>query len=242
MEFSGRYYGWSFDSQKLVLAKRASNRLRGYPFYDTYLIDLGELIALRKNYVTDFQSATDDKTRQRLTKTYIRKKSKLEFEAERISKSLRSTHVTFSKDGKRVLFSENQDGRRDLKWMNLDGSDIQDLVAIGGDAEATEAVVSPDGSHVAFTLFNHDQADIWLLTLDSKELRPLTFDKADDRQPVFSPDGQHIIFSSDRTGIFQIYRMPLAGGGPTEALTNVETGSVHATREWRWKRTLICSF
>ena len=35
-----------------------------------------------------------------------------------------------------------------------------------------------------------------------------------DTEPVFSPDGQFIYFTSDRGGSPQIYRMPAAGGDP----------------------------
>jgi TolB protein len=39
-----------------------------------------------------------------------------------------------------------------------------------------------------------------------------------DTEPVFSPDGQHLYFTSDRGGSPQIYRMP-ANGGDAQRVT-----------------------
>lgn len=52
----------------------------------------------------------------------------------------------------------------------------------------------------------------------------LTDDRAIDTDPVFSPDGHHIVFSSDRTGIFNIYTISL-DTGHLRKLTNVLTGA-----------------
>jgi TolB protein len=43
-------------------------------------------------------------------------------------------------------------------------------------------------------------------------LRRITFSGAIDTEPHFSPDGQYLLFTSDRGGSAQIYRMPVEGG------------------------------
>ena len=37
----------------------------------------------------------------------------------------------------------------------------------------------------------------------------LTFDESDDYEPIFSPDGEYIIFTSDRDGNKEIYSLEL---------------------------------
>jgi TolB protein len=46
----------------------------------------------------------------------------------------------------------------------------------------------------------------------------LTDNRAIDTEPLWSPDGRHVLFTSDRSGSAQIYRVP-ARGGRAERLT-----------------------
>src|SRR3970282_2764209 len=56
------------------------------------------------------------------------------------------------------------------------------------------------------------------MRLDTREFKRLTYDQAIDTEPSWSPDGRDIIFTSDRAGSPQIYRMS-ASGGSAERLT-----------------------
>src|SRR3970282_718599 len=56
------------------------------------------------------------------------------------------------------------------------------------------------------------------MRLDTREFKRLTYDQAIDTEPSWSPDGRDIIFTSDRAGSPQIYRMN-ASGGAAERLT-----------------------
>ena len=44
--------------------------------------------------------------------------------------------------------------------------------------------------------------------------RPVTLHPAHDINPVFSPDGQHIAFSSNRHGSYNVFVVPSSGGKP----------------------------
>jgi Tol biopolymer transport system component len=45
-----------------------------------------------------------------------------------------------------------------------------------------------------------------------------TFDVADDRQTIWSPDGTRVVFSSDRKGNYDLYQKPANGSGSEEVL------------------------
>jgi tricorn protease len=70
--------------------------------------------------------------------------------------------------------------------------------------------ISPDGRALAFTW----QGDLWRVPVEGGEAVRLTAHSAHDHHPVWSPDGQHIAFASDRFGNFQIFVMPAEGGEP----------------------------
>ncbi len=223
----GRFYSWAPDSRRIIVAKRQSNHWNGYPYYDLYSIDMSRVSDLRAIYLVQFRRAASDSERKAATNAYQSNGEAMRIKPKRLTHGLRATHVTWSPDGKTIAFVQTKDGHRDLKLSDPDGTNVRDLVAIGGDAEALDPAWSPDGTQIVFTLYNHEQGDIWLANISGGRPIPLTLDLADDRDPAWSPDGKSILFASDRSGIFQIYRLP-SGANPEvkpELITEVETGA-----------------
>jgi hypothetical protein len=71
---------------------------------------------------------------------------------------------------------------------------FRDLVSIGSTSW------SPDGAQLVFTAITKaGDNDLYLFSPSTRELRRLTNDYYDDRDPAWSPDGSRIAFSSDRT-------------------------------------------
>jgi Tol biopolymer transport system component/C-terminal processing protease CtpA/Prc len=71
--------------------------------------------------------------------------------------------------------------------------------------------VSPDGNTVAFCY----QGDIYTIGINGGIATPITISDAYDKQPVWSPDGKMIAFSSDRHGNFDVFVVPATGGSAT---------------------------
>ncbi|MEP7370681.1 MAG: Tol-Pal system protein TolB, partial [Nitrosospira sp.] len=80
---------------------------------------------------------------------------------------------------------------------------------------------SPDGKRLAVVLSLMSGSQIFLINADGSGLQRLTQSSGIDTEPSFSPDGQSIIFTSDRGGSPQIYRMQITGrpSGMAERLT-----------------------
>ena len=74
---------------------------------------------------------------------------------------------------------------------------------------------SPDGKTLAVVLTKDGGSQIYFINPDAKgEPRRMTHSSAIDTEPNFSPDGELLIFTSDRGGTPQIYGMPAKGGEP----------------------------
>src|SRR5450432_2462937 len=86
----------------------------------------------------------------------------------------------------------------------VSGGDICTVPATGGEARllishpATESrpLYSPDGRQLAFISTRTGNGDIYLLTLETGDLKRLTFDDANDQLDAWSADGKWIYFSS----------------------------------------------
>lgn len=96
---------------------------------------------------------------------------------------------------------------------------------------------SPDGGRIIMSLGSPDgYANLFEMELASRQLRQLTATKAIDTGPCFSPDGQQIVFESDRDGTQQLYVMS-AGGGPAQRISFSE--GRYATPVWSPRGDLI---
>ncbi len=70
--------------------------------------------------------------------------------------------------------------------------------------------VSPDGATIVFDLLG----DLYAMPIAGGAAKALTRGPAYDSQPRFSPDGKTIAFTSDRSGIENIWLMDADGGNP----------------------------
>jgi Tol biopolymer transport system component len=74
---------------------------------------------------------------------------------------------------------------------------------------------SPDGSQIVFTwYYQRGHSEIAIVPLEDRgwEHQILTTTNG-NKEPVFSPDGQYILFTSSRDGKFEIYLMTNGGQG-----------------------------
>jgi TolB protein len=73
---------------------------------------------------------------------------------------------------------------------------------------------TPDG-RVLFTAVG-EQSDIWIVSADGTGSKQLTADAYTEGLGCVSPDGRYVVFSSNRSGNFNLWRMELNGNNPTQ--------------------------
>lgn len=75
---------------------------------------------------------------------------------------------------------------------------------------------SPDGRSIAFIRWRGDiDGDIWVVDIQSKQQRQVTFDRKQIADLRWSQDGQEILFISGRSGTGQLWRQKIGQKTPT---------------------------
>lgn len=107
----------------------------------------------------------------------------------------------------------------------VSGGDIWTVPATGGEARLLVAhadnesrpLYSPDGNYLAFSSTRSGNGDIYVLTLETGNLRRLTFDDGAEMLTAWSNDGKLVYFqltSRDISGMNDMYRVRIVGGTP----------------------------
>jgi Tol biopolymer transport system component len=110
-----------------------------------------------------------------------------------------------------------------LQWFDRNG---RKLGAVGDLADFSSPALSPDEKKLAVGIMDAQTKtrDIWVIDLVRGTKTRLTFDPADDLNPVWSPDGTRIAFTSNRKGERDIYQKPADGSGQEELLLEAKDG------------------
>lgn len=162
-------------------------------------------------------------------------------EVEKLTDRLRAVLPAYSPDGQNIAFVHIEDGQNFLgvfpaeaREVSPDGNCVIDgqprekcikwLVRKHDGTQIGQPSWSPDGSKLVFDLYRNHQQDVWMINADGTHLHPLTWDRAEDRDSRFTPDGQGVVYASDRTGIFNTYLLDL-DTREVKQLTNVINGT-----------------
>jgi serine/threonine-protein kinase len=120
----------------------------------------------------------------------------------------------WSPDGEWIVFSSDTrgDGTFDLFIVRPDGTDLRQIVS--NDARNSHPRWSPDGRYIAFTTGDPDDARTWEIAryeVETEQIAYLTLNTLKDWSPVFSPDGQTILYLTDGDGFSAVAQMDIAG-------------------------------
>ena len=127
-----------------------------------------------------------------------------------------SSHLTFSRDGKRLIYVST-DNKANIRAMKIDSTSLkptgEPFWITSGDRQVSRPELSPDGTRFVFRNPRRTQDDIVTVDISGADMRDVTSDLAFDRYPRWSPDGKQIAFTSDRTGNYEIHTINADGTG-----------------------------
>ena len=151
-------------------------------------------------------------------------------ELRQLTRGRRAHQPDVSPDGKRIACTiGTRTGTEELAVVPIEGGAPDVLLHNQAGEIAYSPAWSPDGKQIAYSRFKPGGFhDIHLFDLATRTDRALWVDRALDIEPRFSPDGRYVLWSSDRSGIYNIFAYELASGRIYQ-VTNVLGGAFQPT-------------
>ncbi len=147
--------------------------------------------------------------------------------------------VADSAAGKRLVYL-TWFARRSLVWVDRKGRELGTLGEIGG---YTDVRISPDGEKVAVARRDpaHGQnQDVWVMDAARGTGARITSEPTEEFDPAWFPDGERLVYVSDRVGFYDLYERP-ASGGDEKVLARTKQDKVLPSVSPDGSRLLIAS-
>ena len=129
----------------------------------------------------------------------------------RLTHGVRAHDPDVSPDGRTVVFVRKLGDRSDLVTVGLDGKGLKPLTASAEGVEWSGPRWSPRGDAiVASRLLPGGWLDLVRVDPATGAVEQLTHDRAKDVEPTWTPDGEAVVFRSDRDGVSNLYALRLA--------------------------------
>ncbi|MCZ6670886.1 MAG: protein kinase, partial [Acidobacteria bacterium] len=155
-------------------------------------------------------------------------------------------HPVWSPDGKEILMAtegftspRGRSGTSRLYAVNVQDGKTRQVFA----GDAVQPSWSPHGQRIAFWGVQEasGQRDLWTVSANGGESVPVTEDPPTDWNPVWSPDGRYLYFSSDRGGSMNLWRVPIEEDsgtvtGPPQPVTTGVSDSAYISISRNGKR------
>ena len=131
-----------------------------------------------------------------------------------VVRDLGSAAFSLSTDGK-LVFAGGQTGTLDLAWYERSGKK-GDVIDTG---VFQDAHISPDGKRVSAARTDAGgHLELYVYDMARGTKSQFSFSQSRDDDPIWSPDGNTIVFDSGRTGRIDLYTRPANGARQEELL------------------------
>lgn len=147
-------------------------------------------------------------------------------ESKKLTNEKRAFSPSFSQDGKKIVYLVNGDGTMNLEISDSDGKNMKKLTQFKSGEQIYNPKFSPDGNYIVFEYSYEESRKIGYYDLHTDLFEfILNEPEIDFRNPVISKDGKDLFYSTDRTGIFNIYKYDFVTM-ESKQITNVLGGAL----------------
>ncbi len=141
----------------------------------------------------------------------------------RLTHNLRANQPMVSNNGKSIVFLFQKDGTTNLGLVDIEGKYFKQLTFFNDGEQVYNPKFSNDDSYVIFDYSYHQNRDIAKVNIDASGFDFVIQTADDERNPVIDKNG-NLIYASDKTGIYNLYKLNLQTKEETQ-LTNVTGGA-----------------
>jgi len=154
-----------------------------------------------------------------------------ETQAKAITRCGRFRSAAWSPDGERIVAVKTDKARSQMMVLNRQGEVLETLWVGNNTDIVTQLKWSPDGEKILAAVFRASMGwNIEEFYLQTKVWRAITRDRYIDMYPSYSDNGGSILFSSERSGRYQIYRYVKENESP-EQITRVNSGAFNPLQQ-----------
>jgi Tol biopolymer transport system component len=127
-------------------------------------------------------------------------------EQRRLTQADEADHLypSVAPDGQSVVFSSNLSGEYEIYELDLSGA-LERLTSKG---ECYAPEISQDGERIVFAHTGTTHPGVWIMNRDGTHPHPVTDHESWGAwDPVWSPNGDEILFASDQLGAVELFRI-----------------------------------
>jgi hypothetical protein len=129
---------------------------------------------------------------------------------EQLTFGMRAREPEVSPDGRTVAYARTDVAQSRLAFLRLDTLETTEVAPHGRISQVYEPTWSKDGTKIAYSGWREGGfRDIYVYDRFAGTTERITSSRAMDISPEFTPDGRYLLFSSDRTGVFNVHAFDL---------------------------------
>ena len=124
--------------------------------------------------------------------------------------------MSWSPAGDRLAYFARTEKKKTLILQNVVNRKIEKRIELRSVDMPESPDIHPDGRHVVFSALSNAVGDIFVVDVETGEVKNLTNDEFGDYAPTYSPDGKSVVYLARVSQNDKLFRIDLATGTKTQ--------------------------